>query len=489
MNTDRELAAILFSDISEFTHTMDTDEKIAMGQVLRHNEIISLALKDYHGHLIKDMGDGQFIKFSSAVESVQCAIRIQELTKAETFSIRIGIHLGDVLTKNSDVFGSGVNIASRIHTASSPGSICISKEIWLQIKNQSEIESKSLGEQEFKGINEKIEVFELLIGDSSSLNPVYEKKNHFNVNKIFLSVTGLLLTIIGGAFWIIYFFFDIGLTNSDYSTSIAILEIKNISSEANSIFAEGLTEELISQLTRIQNLKVTPRTDIARYKDDNRGTKIIAKELDVEYIVEGSVGISGDDIRVIATLINALDQKAIWSETYKDACLNAFEVQNKIAHRIITELNKKITKSPLSDDRMVGIRPNSSKLTKSREAVEYVSLVYEELQNTKYHRLENAKYALSLLNNAIQRDSTYGEAYALMALSKFILLYEIKDEEEMKKKLNEVRNYVDIALRYDPKNELALAGKSEFTPLKSIDGIKNKGIYDDIANKLLDKVG
>ena len=104
MNTDRELAAILFSDISEFTYTMDTDEKIAMGQVLRHNEIISLALKDYHGHLIKDMGDGQFIKFSSAVESVQCAIRIQELTKAETFSIRIGIHLGDVLTKNSDVF-------------------------------------------------------------------------------------------------------------------------------------------------------------------------------------------------------------------------------------------------------------------------------------------------------------------------------------------------------------------------------------------------
>ena len=265
--------------------------------------------------------------------------------------------------------------------------------------------------------------------------------------------------------------------------------MKNISSEANSIFAEGLTEELISQLTRIQNLKVTPRTDIARYKDDKRGTKIIAKELDVEYIVEGSVGISGDDIRVIATLINALDHKAIWSEMYKDNRSNAFEVQNKIAHQIITELNKKITKSPLSDNRMAGIRPKSSKLTKSREAVEYVSLVYEELQNTKYHKSENAKYALTLLNNAIQHDSTYGEAYALMALSKFILLDEIKDEKEMKEKLNEVRYYVDIALRYDPKNELALTWKLEFTPLKSIDGIENKGIYDDITNKLLDKVG
>jgi len=489
MDKNRELAAILFSDVSGFSNTMGSDENLAMDQVSRHKEILSLVIQDYNGHLIKDLGDGQIVTFSSAVESVQCAIRIQELTKAENFSIRIGIHLGDVITRDKDVFGSGVNIASRIHTSSVPGSICISKEIWLQVKNQAEIKSKSLGEKAFKGIDEKIEVFELLIGDMYGIDADNDKQNLSYAKKIFLPVTGLLLTIIGGAFWIVYSFFDIGLTNSDFSTSIAILEIKNISSEANSNFAEGLTEELISQLTRIPNLKVTPRTDIAQYKDDRRGTKIIAKELDVEYIVEGSVGISGDDIRVIATLINAFDYKAIWSETYKDNCLNAFEVQNKIAHQIITELNQKITKSPLSDDRMVGIRPKSSKLTKSSEAVEYVSFAYKELQNTKYHKSENAKYALSLLNNAIQRDSTYGEAYALMALSKFILLDGIKDEKEMKEKLTEVRYYVDIALRYDPKNELALIGKLEFTPLKSIDGIENKGIYDDITNKLLDKVG
>ena len=345
MNTDRELAAILFSDISEFTYTMDTDEKIAMDQVLRHNEIISLALKDYHGHLIKDMGDGQFIKFSSAVESVQCAIRIQELTEAENFSIRIGIHLGDVITKNSDVFGSGVNIASRIHTASSPGSICISKEIWLQIKNQSEIESKSLGEKEFKGINEKIEVFELLTGDSSSLNPVYEKLNYPYIKNIFLPVSGLILTIIGGIFWVTYSFFDIGLTNQNFTTSIAILELKNISLDANSIFAEGLTEELISQLTKIRNLKVTPRTDITRFKHDKTDTKEIAKELDVEYIVEGSVRISGKTLRVNATLINAIDNKSIWSESYDDNFKNIIQVQDQIASQIVSQLNKRITKT------------------------------------------------------------------------------------------------------------------------------------------------
>ena len=487
MNTERELAAILFSDISEFTYTMDTDEKIAMDQVLRHNEIISLALKDYHGHLIKDMGDGQFIKFSSAVESVQCAIRIQELTKAETFSIRIGIHLGDVLTKNSDVFGSGVNIASRIHTASSPGSICISKEIWLQIKNQSEIESKSLGVKEFKGINEKIEVFELLTGDLSALNPVYEKQNYPYIKKIFLPVTGLILTIIGGIFWVTYSFFDIGLTNQNFTTSIAILELKNISLDANSIFAEGLTEELISQLTKIRNLKVTPRTDITRFKHDKTDTKEIAKELDVEYIVEGSVRISGKNLRVNATLINAIDNKSIWSESYDDNFKNVIQVQDQIASQIVSQLNKRITKTQLSNDHIGGIHQRGRNITRSIEAIEYVSYVYDYFYDNNYSKVENAKAVISLLNRAIKQDSTYGEAYALSALAKFILIENKSDKMEINLALQKVYKDVETALIYDPYNELALAERIEFKSFetkekKILDDIKQ---YHNISNKLL----
>ena len=138
MKSNRELAAILFTDVSDFTSTMDTDENLAMDQVLRHKEIVSRLIQNYNGHLIKDMGDGLFVKFASAVESVQCAINIQQLINVENFSIRIGIHLGEIIIKNNDVFGSGVNIASRIHTASQPGSICISKEIWRQVKNQDD---------------------------------------------------------------------------------------------------------------------------------------------------------------------------------------------------------------------------------------------------------------------------------------------------------------------------------------------------------------
>ena len=248
MNNTRELAAILFSDISEFTQTMDIDENMAMDQVFRHKEIISDAIKEYNGHLLKEMGDGLLVKFTSAIESVKCAIHIQQVMKIENFSISMGIHLGDVITKNSDVFGSGVNIASRIQTGSSPGSICISKEIWLQIKNQSEIGSKSLGAKEIKGINEKIEVFELVTDKSTFQSKSEENESYPYLKKIILPVTGLFLTIIGGIFWISYSFVDFGLSKTSFNTSIAILELKNIGSESNSFFAEGLTEELISQL-------------------------------------------------------------------------------------------------------------------------------------------------------------------------------------------------------------------------------------------------
>ena len=156
MKTNRELAAILFSDVSDFANTMGTDENMAMDQILRHKEIVSHALQDYNGQLIKDMGDGLFIKFSSALASVQCAIKIREMTNIENFSIRIGIHMGDVIIQNNDVFGSGVNIASRIQNIARSGSICISKEIWRQVKNQTGMQLKSLGKKAFKGVEERI---------------------------------------------------------------------------------------------------------------------------------------------------------------------------------------------------------------------------------------------------------------------------------------------------------------------------------------------
>ena len=493
MKTHRELAAILFSDVSDFTNTMGTDENMAMDQILRHKEIVSRALQDYNGQLIKDMGDGLFVKFSSAVESVICAIRIQQLTNLENFSIRIGIHLGDVIHKDSDVFGSGVNIASRIQTASHPGSICISKEIWIQVKNQEDIKAKSLGKKTFKGVDEKIEVYELLNEQSPTHDAMHNKKIYSSVKNKLFPVTGFLLTIIGGIFWVAYSFFDIGFTNSPYSTSIAILELKNISTADNSFFAEGLTEELIAKLSKINNLNVTPRTDIDRYKNsDMSDTKKIAKELGVEYIFEGSVRISGLNLSVIANLINPLDRKLIWSATYNDNLSNILDVQDKIARQIVSELNQKIVKDPLLDEHMGGIYPGGRRMAKSIAAVEYVSEAYNALQNTKYSNIENAKYSNQFLIRALHEDSTYGEAYALLALSQIMLISNFSDTEKIEKKLANIDKHVDLALHYDKENRLALAEKVE---LLNIMSSKNQLDYsmrydriilNNVADKLLE---
>ena len=493
MKSNRELAAILFTDVSGFTSTMETDENLAMDQISRHKEIVSRSIQNYNGHLIKDMGDGLFVKFASAVESVQCAINIQQLINVENFSIRIGIHLGEIIIKNNDVFGSGVNIASRIHTASQPGSICISKEIWRQVKNQDDIYSKSLGKKAFKGVEEKIEVFELLNDKSSNINSMkYNKSFSYMKNKLF-PATGFILTIIGGIFWVSYTFFDIGFTKLPYSASIAILEFKNISSEDNSIFAEGLTEELISQLTKIKNLKVTPRRDIDRYKNNDKiDIKKIAEELEVEYIVDGSVRISRGQLRVNATLINTLESNAIWSDIYKDNLLDILEVQDKIAQQIVSELNQKISKDPLLNDNLGGIHGVGRKLARSLAAVEYVSMGHEGLQDTKYTKVENAEYIDQFLIRAIQEDSTYGEAYALRALAKFVLINNISDTRKIDVELAEVKEYIGIALHYDKDNILAKAVEEKLESIVSLrDQVDHNMKYDrkalnNISDKLLD---
>ena len=495
MKSNRELAAILFTDVSNFTSTMDTDENLAMDQVLRHKEIVSRSIQNYNGHLIKDMGDGLFVKFASAVESVQCAINIQQLINVENFSIRIGIHLGEIIIKNNDVFGSGVNIASRIHATSQPGSICISKEIWRQVKNQDDIHSKSLGKKAFKGVEEKIEVFELLNDKSSNIDSMkYNKSFSYMKNKLFLA-TGFILTIIGGIFWVSYTFFDIGFTKSPYSTSIAILQFKNISSEDNSIFSEGLTEELISQLTKIKNLKVTPRRDVERYKDnDKTDIKTIAEELEVEYIVDGSVRISGGHLRVNATLINPLESNSIWSDIYNDNLLNILGVQDKIARQIVAELNQKISKDPLLEDNLGGIHSGGGrrKLAKGLAAVEYVSMGHEGLQDTKYTKVENAEYIDQFLIRAIQEDSTYGEAYALRALAKFVLINNISDTRKIDVELAEVKKNIGIALHYDKDNILAKAVEEKLESIVSLrDQVDHNMKYDrkalnNISDKLLD---
>ncbi len=417
MSESRQLAAIVFSDISGFTSTMEHDETRAMFQIDKHREIITNVISEFNGEMLKEMGDGILLKFTSAIEAVRCAVQIQSKAEAEEFNLKIGVHLGDVIIKDDDVFGSGVNIASRIHEHGTAGSICISNEIWLQIKNQDDINAKSLGKKKLKGVDGEVTVYQVSSGVKSETQISSKNKDKGNVKpwslakKILFPLTGLILTIIGGAFWFIYPFLTIGMGNEkEYDASIAILYMENISPDEKSYFADGLTEELITRLSRIQNLKVRPRTDVAVFKDKTATMEEISEKLSVNYIVEGSVKIIDDNLRVNVMLFDIAKNNSIWSDSYNNTLQDILHVQDEIANSIVKKLDEKltITKSDLI--------ATERKPTENLEAYKLMKECYLILDDNKMAEDIAAEKVTPLAERAILLDSTYAEAYAVLAL-------------------------------------------------------------------------
>jgi len=274
--------------------------------------------------------------------------------------------------------------------------------------------------------------------------------------KILFPLTGLVLTIIGGAFWFIYPFLTIGMGNEkEYDASIAILYMDNISPDEKSYFADGLTEELITRLSRIQNLKVRPRTDVAIFKNRTATMDEISKKLSVNYIVEGSVKIIDDNLRVNVMLFDIAKNNSIWSDSYNNTLQDILHVQDEIASSIVAKLNETltITKSDLI--------ATEQKSTENLEAYNLVMKAFQYINNPIYTEKKLSEIIEPLAQKAIKLDSTYSDAYAISALAK---LYKWMDkptvegsalrEEEINDKA--MANYhANTAIYYDENNILA----------------------------------
>ncbi|RMZ48804.1 hypothetical protein EB821_05670 [Candidatus Marinimicrobia bacterium PRS2] len=290
------------------------------------------------------------------------------------------------------------------------------------------------------------------IHDKSDVEGLATDKRWSLTKKIIFPVTGFILMIIGGLFWFVYPFLTIGMSHDrEYDASIAILYMENMSSDENSYFADGLTEELINRLSRIQNLKVTPRTDVAVFKNKSLSLNEFAEKLNVNYIVEGSVRIAGDDLRVNVQLFDIAQENTVWSDSYNNKLKDIFSVQDEIASSIVSKLNEKLTIS--SSDLIATNR----KTTDNLKAYNLYSQAALSMSETNIDGSLLAKRTIPLLEEAIELDSTYADAYALLGLIQFFSTTNKMGDSSNISVMEESILNAETSLLYDPDNELGNA--------------------------------
>lgn len=305
----RQLAAIMFSDMFGYTALMQQNEQLAISKRKRLKEVLETSVTRYFGKVLQYYGDGALSIFNSAIDGVHCAMEVQQILQQEPkVEVRIGIHTGDITIDNQNIYGDGVNLASRIESLAVPGAIFISEKVFDDIKNQGSIAAREMGYFEFKNVISPMRVF-AIANDGLVVPTRSELKGKTRHPK----------------------------------NRLAVLPFVNMSADAeNEYFSDGITEELLNALTKVDGIQVISRTSAFAFKGKNTDVRDIGIQLNVDRILEGSVRKASFIVRITAQLINAADGYHIWSETYDRKLDNIFEVQDEISVIIANKLRENL---------------------------------------------------------------------------------------------------------------------------------------------------
>ncbi len=318
MSQTRQLAAIMFTDIVGYTALMGYDEQKAF-ELLNKNRLLQKPIiEEYNGRWIKELGDGVMASFNTVSDAVNTAIKIQQsCNAAKDFQLRIGIHLGEVVFENDDVFGDGVNIAARIQALATPGGIWISESVHNNVTNKIDIDTEFVKTEQLKNVKEPVRIYQVKAQGVEAPEPV-------------ISITEKFVP-----------------TESKPLKSIAVLPFVNMSNDKEQeYFSDGLSEELLNLLAKIPELKVIGRTSSFSFKGKNEDLRIIAEKLGVTHLLEGSVRKDGNRIRVTAQLIKGADGSHLWSDIYDRDLKEIFKLQDEIAKAVVLQLKLKLLKTP-----------------------------------------------------------------------------------------------------------------------------------------------
>ena len=412
-NPARELAAIMFSDVVGFTAIMGRDEQKGVQAIADHRaELLSL-LPRFNGRVIGEIGDGTLTSFHSVLDAIGCARELQANLKDDPeLRLRIGIHLGDVLLTNNTVLGDGVNVASRLHALAPPGGICVSEHVYDEIRNKPGMVARNLGKKNLKNVSRPIRVYALsaTADDSgafaalSSLTP-----RRWIRNSAAGAVVAILVLAI--AYEVTTYKLHPAPASQQPSIakpirSLAVLPLENLSGDpGQEYFADGMTDELITDLAKISGLRVISRTSVMKFKGQHREQlPEIAKALNVDTIVEGSVLRVGDKVRITAQLIDAPTDKHLWADSYERDTRDVLTLQDEVASTIAQQIDVELT--PTEEARFAKRRPvNPAVLEACLKGRYYLNELSEERFNKAIEQFERA----------IKLDPNFAPAYAGLA--------------------------------------------------------------------------
>ncbi len=366
----RRLAAVMFTDMTGYTALTQRDESLALSLLEKQNGIVLPLIRAFGGTPVKTIGDAHLAEFDNTLAAVRCALEIQRKLREynsatspdQNFTLRIGVHVGDVIHKDNDVFGDAVNIAARLQPIADPGGICVSQQVYDQIQNKAEFKLERLPAHQLKNVSTRMNIYKVLAMDSAKI--VAES----NMPK----------------------------------ERVAVLPLSNFSpSQQDEYLADGMTEELITAISAVQGLRVIARTSVMRFKNAGVDVAEIGRTLGVGTILEGSFRKAGERIRVTVQLIDAKTEEHIWASNYDGDMQDIFSIQTDIANKVAQALKVKLLEKVPPSQKPVNI-----------EAYE---LYLKGRSYWNRRTVEGVTQALKLFRLAVEKDPQFAKAYSGIA--------------------------------------------------------------------------
>jgi len=413
----------MFTDVVGFTSAAQRHEAQALDLLHEQEGIVRAIVREHQGREIKSTGDGFLIEFSSGLRAAECAVEIQTRLHSRNSApdlapirLRIGIHVGDVEVRDADIFGDAVNIAARVLSVAEPEGIVVTEQVAHLLKNRLPYPVESLGAKGLKGVDHPVPVFRVVLPWSGPL-PITEERAY---------------------------------------PRVAILPLRSISPDSkDEYFADGLTEELISTLGQLRELRVMARSSTARFRGTDRPPSDIGRELGASAVLDGSVRKAGDRLRISLQLVDVVSQENLWTQTFDRRLDDVFAVQTEVGERTAAALRVRV----LTTAHVGRHKPPTTNLGA-------YGLYLQAIHLSRSHRAGDNSAAMDLFRRAIEMDPEFSAAYSHLANR---MLGTIGEVEPIQHVLPKVRPLVEKALLLDPESPEAHSAKANLAMQGDLD--------------------